>query len=149
MSYRELFVSPSPIFSGSQEVYEEANYVLFGVPYDLTSTYRSGARFAPLAIREASLNIETYSFRAGIDIEDLKFHDLGDVHVVGDVDETLRRVELVTKDILSSDKMPVAIGGEHTITLGLMRCLGSNASIVSFDAHLDMRDEYMGRRSWR
>ena len=145
MSYRELFVSPSPVFGGSQEAYEEADYVLFGVPYDLTSTYRSGARFAPLAVREASLNIETYSFRTGIDIEDVKLHDLGDVHVVGDVDETLRRVELVTKDILSSDKMPVAIGGEHTITLGLMRCLGSNASIVSFDAHLDMRDEYMGR----
>jgi len=145
MSYRELFVSPSPVFGGSQEVYKEANYVLFGVPYDLTSTYRSGARFAPLAVREASLNIETYSFRTGIDIEDVKLHDLGDVHVVGDVDETLRRVELVTKDVLSSGKMPVAIGGEHTITLGVMRGVARDAAVVSFDAHLDMRDEYMGR----
>jgi agmatinase len=145
MSYRELFVSPSPVFSGSQEAYEEADYVIFGVPYDSSSTYRSGARFAPLAIREASLNIETYSFRAGIDIEDSKFHDLGDVHVAADVDETLRRVELVTKDILGSDKMAVAIGGEHTITLGVMRGVARNAAVVSFDAHLDMRNEYMGR----
>ena len=145
MSYRELFVSPSPVFGGSQEAYEEADYVLFGVPYDFSSTYRSGARFAPLAVREASLNIETYSFRTGIDIEDVKLHDLGDVHVVGDVDETLRRVELVTKDVLSSGKMPVAIGGEHTITLGAMRGVARNAAVVSFDAHLDMRDEYMGR----
>ena len=145
MSYRELFVSPSPVFSGSQRAYEEANYVILGVPLDVTSTYRSGAKFAPLAIREASLNIETYSFRAGIDIEDLKLHDLGDVHVVGDVDETLRRIELVAKDILNSDKMPVAIGGEHTITLGMMRGVGGNVTVVSFDAHLDLRNEYMGR----
>ena len=145
MSYRAFFVSPSSVFSGSQRTFEEADYVIFGVPYDLTSTYRSGARFAPLAIREASLNIETYSFRAGVDIEDLKLHDLGDIHVAGDVDETLRRVELVTKDVLSSDKMAVAIGGEHTITLGVMRGVARNATVVSFDAHLDMRNEYMGR----
>ncbi|MFQ5758323.1 MAG: agmatinase [Candidatus Bathyarchaeia archaeon] len=145
MSYRELFVSPSPVFSGSQRAYEEANYVILGVPLDVTSTYRSGARFAPLAIREASLNIETYSFRAGVDLGDLKLHDLGDVHVVADVDETLRRLELVTKDILSSDKMPVSIGGEHTITLGMMQGVGGNVAVVSFDAHLDLRNEYMGR----
>jgi len=145
MSYRAFFVSSSPVFSGSQRAFEEADYAIFGVPYDLTSTYRSGARFAPLAIREASLNIETYSFRAGVDIEDLKLHDLGDVHVAGDVDETLRRVELVAKDVLSSGKMPVAIGGEHTITLGVMQGVAHNATVVSFDAHLDMRNEYMGR----
>ncbi len=145
MSYRELFVSPSPVFSGSQRTYEEADYVILGVPLDVTSTYRSGARFAPLAIREASLNIETYSFRAGIDVENLKLHDLGDVHVAGDVDETLRRVELVTKDVLNSDKMPVAIGGEHTITLGMIRGFSGKVAVVSFDAHLDLRNEYMGR----
>ena len=145
MSYRELFVSPSPVFSGSQRAYEEADYVILGVPLDVTSTYRSGARFAPMAIREASLNIETYSFRAGVDVEDLKLHDSGDVHVAGDVDETLRRVELVARDILSSDKMPVAIGGEHTITLGVMRGVSGDVAVVSFDAHLDLRNEYMGR----
>ena len=145
MSYRELFVSPSPVFSGFHRTYEEADYVILGVPLDVTSTYRSGARFAPLAIREASLNIETYSFRAGIDMEDPKLHDLGNVHVAGDVDETLRRVELVTKEVLSSDKMPVAIGGEHTITLGMMRGVGGNVAMMSFDAHLDLRNEYMGR----
>ena len=145
MSYRELFVSPSPVFSGSQRAYEEADYVVLGVPLAVTSTYRSGARFAPMAIREASLYIETYGFRADIDVEDLKLHDLGDIHVVGDVDETLRRVELVTKDILSSDRMPVAIGGEHTITLGMMQAVGGDIALVSFDAHLDLRNEYMGR----
>ena len=144
MSYNELFVSPSPVFSGIQRSLKEAEYVILGAPIDVTSTYRSGARFAPLAIREASLNIETYSFRTSMDVEDLKIHDLGDLHISGEVDETLKRLELVTKDLLDAKKMPVTIGGEHTITLGVMRSLGENAALVSFDAHLDMRNEYMG-----
>ncbi len=144
MSYRELFVSPSPVFSGIQRTFEEAKYVILGAPLDVTSTYRSGARFAPLAIREASLNIETYSFRTNMDVEDLKIHDLGDLHIAGEVDETLKRLELVTKDLLDAKKMPVVIGGEHTITLGVMRSLGETTALVSFDAHLDLRNEYMG-----
>ncbi|MFB0514169.1 MAG: arginase family protein, partial [Candidatus Bathyarchaeia archaeon] len=99
MSYRELFVSPSPVFSGYQQAFEESNYVILGAPFDATSTYRTGARFAPLAIREASLNIETYSFRSGIDLEDLKIHDLGDLHVAGEVEETLKRLEKVAREL--------------------------------------------------
>ena len=144
MSYRELFVSPSPVFSGIQRTFEEAEYVILGAPLDSTSTYRSGARFAPLAIREASLNIETHSFRTNMDVEDLKIHDLGDLHISGKVDETLKRLELVTKDLLDAKKTPVVIGGEHTITLGVIRSLGENVTLVSLDAHLDLRNEYMG-----
>jgi agmatinase len=143
MSYCELFVSPSLVFSGTQRTFEEAKYVVLGAPLDVTSTYRSGARFAPLAIREASLNIETYSFRTGIDVEDLRIHDLGDLHASGEVDGTLKRLELVTKDLLEAKKMPVVLGGEHTITLGAMRSIGENVALVSFDAHLDLRNEYM------
>ena len=145
MSYHELFVSPSPVFSGVQRTFEEAEYVIFGAPLDVTSTYRSGSRFAPLAIREASLNIETHSFRAGVDLEDLKIHDLGDLHTASKVDENLKRLELVTKNLLETKKMPVIIGGEHTITLGIMRGIGEKVALVSFDAHLDLRSEYMGR----
>lgn len=145
MSYRELLVSPSPVFSGFQVSFEEAEYVILGVPFDTTSTFRSGARFAPLAIREASLNIETYSFRAGVDLEDLKLHDLGDLHVAAEVDETLKRLELVTRELLDAGKRPVFIGGEHTLTLGTVRGIGRNTAVVSFDAHLDLREEYMGR----
>ena len=143
MSYRELFVSPSPVFSGYQQAFEESDYVILGVPFDATSTYRTGARFAPLAIREASLNIETYSFRSGIDLENLKIHDLGDLHVAGEVEETLKRLERVAKGLLAMRKLPVFIGGEHTVTLGVMRAIGKNAAIVSFDAHLDLRNRYM------
>lgn len=145
MSYRELFTSPSPVFSGCQKTFDEAEYVVVGVPFDVTSTYRTGARFAPLAIRETSLNIETYSFRTDIDIEDLKIHDMGDLDIFGKVDETLKRLELVTKELFNVKKTPIVIGGEHTITLGAMQGIGKNTAIVSFDAHLDLRNEYMGR----
>jgi agmatinase len=144
MSYRELFVSSSPVFTGNQQSFEEAEYAILGVPFDVTSTYRSGARFAPLAIRESSLNIEGYSFRSNMDIEDLKIHDLGDLHAAGDVELTLGRLALVARDLFDAKKVPVFMGGEHTITLGIMRSLDENVALVSFDAHLDLRDDYLG-----
>ncbi|MEM3725550.1 MAG: agmatinase [Candidatus Bathyarchaeia archaeon] len=147
MSYREIFVSQSNVFSGFQKPFEKADYIILGVPFDATSTYRTGARFGPNAIREASLNIETYSFRAEVDVEDLQLHDLGDLHVSADANETVKRLGLVVKEILDARKTPVVIGGEHTITLGAVKGLGIKAkktAVVSFDAHLDLRNEFMG-----
>jgi agmatinase len=144
MSYRELFVSPAPVFAGNQLSFEEARYVILGVPFDVTGSYRSGARFAPLAIREASLNIEGYSFRTDMDIENLKIHDLGDLHVAGDAELTLGRLALVAQDLFDAEKVPVFLGGEHTITSGILRSLDENVAVVSFDAHLDLRDDYLG-----
>ncbi len=147
MSYIELFVSQSNVFSGVQKSFEKAKYVVFGVPFDVTSTYRTGARFGPNAIRQASLNIETYSFRTGIDVEDLLLHDLGDLHISTSPKKTVDMLKHVVKDIIAAGKMPVAIGGEHTITLGILKGVGSMAektAIVSFDAHLDVRREFQG-----
>jgi agmatinase len=149
MGFRELFVSQSNVFSGFQKPFEEADYVVLGVPFDFTSTYRTGARFGPNAIRVASLNIETYSFRSGFDVEDLRIHDLGDLHVSTDTEQTLDRLARVVGEILEAGKMPVVIGGEHTITLGVLEGLRgglSQTAVVSFDAHLDLRDEFMGLR---
>jgi len=147
MSYHELFVSRSNVFSGCQKSFEKADYIILGVPFDATSTYRTGARLGPNAIRQASLNIEPYSFRTGIDIKNLQLHDLGDLHISTDTKKTLERLELVIKDILEAEKTPVTIGGEHTITLGILKALGEKASktaIVSFDAHLDLRNAFLG-----
>src|SRR5450759_942049 len=140
MSNLELYTSQTNVFGGNQKPFEKANYVIFGVPFDATSTYRSGARFGPNAIRQASLNIETYSFRSGVDLEDLKLYDAGDLNVSMDAKETVDLTELVIADILTAGKIPVALGGEHTVTLGMAKGLGSKAAetaIVSFDAHLD------------
>jgi agmatinase len=147
MSHLDLFASQSNVFSGIQKPFEKAMYVVFGVPFDVTSTYRTGARFMPTAVRQASLNIETFSFRAGIDVEDLPLHDAGDLHVSTGTKETVDMTKLVVEDILAAGKIPVAIGGEHTITLGIMKGYGEKAkktAVVSFDAHLDLRKEYSG-----
>jgi len=147
MSNWELFVSQSNIFGGIQRPIRKARYVVFGVPFDVTSTYRTGARFGPNAIRQASQNIETYSFRSGIDAEDLLLHDLGDLHVSTSPKRTVDMVKLVVEDVLAAKKMSVAIGGEHTITLGILKGLGDKAretAVVSFDAHLDVRKEFLG-----
>jgi agmatinase len=147
MTYLELFTSQSNVFSGIQKTFEEAKYVIFGVPFDATSTYRTGARFGPTAIRQASLNIETYSFRSGMDMEDLALYDAGDLHISGDAEQTNDMTKLVVEDILAAGKVPVALGGEHTITLGIAQGLGDRAkktAFVSFDAHLDLREEFLG-----
>ncbi|MBC7130841.1 arginase family protein, partial [Candidatus Bathyarchaeota archaeon] len=149
MGYKDVFVSQTNVFSGFQSSYEEADYVILGVPFDVTSTFRTGARFAPNAIREASLNIETYSFRTALDVEDLQLHDLGDLHVSTDVNKTLEKLSLVIEEVKVNGKIPVVIGGEHTLTLGVLKGLGDKAlktAVVSFDAHLDLRDEFMGLR---
>jgi len=149
MSYHELFVSQSNVFGGLQTLFEKAEYVVLGVPFDVTSTYRTGARFGPTAIRQASLNIETYSLRSGVDLEDVRIHDLGDLHVSTDTAKTLEALQLVVQDIMKAGKIAITIGGEHTITYGIAKGFGKKAAetaIVSFDAHLDLRNEYSGLR---
>jgi agmatinase len=147
MSKHELLASEQNVFSGLQKPFDKADYVVLGVPFDVTSTYRTGARFGPEAIRQASLNIETYSFRTGLDVEDLRLHDLGDLHISTDTKKTLWTLQSVIKEILEASKTPIAIGGEHTITLGIMKGFGDKlpeTGIVSFDAHLDLRNEFLG-----
>ena len=147
MSYIELFTSQSNIFCGRQSSFEDSKYVILGVPFDVTSTYRTGARFGPSAIRQASLNIENYSFRSGVDLEDALIHDVGDLDVSADPKKTIDMLKRVTEDIVAAGKKPIIMGGEHTITYGVIKGLGEEAkktAIVSFDAHLDLRNEFMG-----
>ncbi len=144
MSYLNLYTSAQHAFSGFQTVFDQAPFIVLGVPYDGTSTYRPGSRFAPKTIREASLNIETYSFRSGIDVERMKLCDVGDLDVSMGVDETLRRVSLVVEEIHEKGKFPVVLGGEHTVSLGTVRAYDGDVTVLSLDAHMDIRDVYMG-----
>jgi len=139
-----FYTSGAPPFSGRSRGFEEADYVVIGIPYDKTSTYRSGSKFGPSAIREASLNIETYSLRTNIDVEDLKIYDAGDLNVVDGVEETLNRLKLSVEDVVNSGKIPILIGGEHTLTYGAVQAMESGLGLISFDAHADLRNEYMG-----
>ena len=143
MSFLSLHVSQPCVFSGKSTPYKDAVYVVIGVPYDRTSTYRSGSRFAPSAIREASANIETFSMRAAVDVEDLKICDAGDMNVTDDPAETIERIRLLVHQVAADGKIPVILGGEHTVSLGGVRAL-VGTDVVSFDAHMDLRHEYNG-----
>ncbi|MEM3429645.1 MAG: agmatinase [Candidatus Bathyarchaeia archaeon] len=146
ISYLKLYTTEYTPFAGFTRSIDEATYVVVGVPYDRTSTYRSGSRFAPSKIREASANMETYSLRSGVDIENVPIFDAGDLNVVEDMSETLRRIQLVVREIYTKSKVPIILGGEHTITYGSLQVFDSDVGVVDFDAHLDLRDEYMGCR---
>lgn len=136
----------SKAFGGFQSEFSKAQFVLFGVPFDSTSSFKPGSRFGPMAMREVSANLETWSWRAGVDFENVRLHDLGDVSVVhGDSAETIRRVQETVEDIRGAKKIPVLLGGEHAVTLGAVRAF-KDATVVSFDAHFDLRDEYLSNR---
>ncbi|RLI10290.1 agmatinase [Candidatus Bathyarchaeota archaeon] len=134
--------APQPFLDTSTPL-EEARYVLVGAPFDGTSSYRSGSRFAPAAIRQASRYMETYSLRTGLDRGDVSVADAGDTKIADRVEEVLRGVEAALKRVRETGKVPVLLGGEHTVTLGALRALKPDL-VVSLDAHLDLRDRLLG-----
>lgn len=139
----DLRPTPQPFL---EKVFDakEANYVLFGVPLDATASYRRGSRFAPAAIRRESQYLESYSVRTGLDWGDLSLADAGDLGC-GDMDGALSGIEALVKKVHGSGKVPVILGGEHTVTLGALRAMRPEAVIV-FDAHLDLRDKLFDER---
>ena len=144
MSYREL-ACQTLRFGGFERKAEQPRYSVLGVPYDFTSTYRPGSRFGPDAIREASLNLESYCIRSAFDVENVAIEDLGDLNVLNDANATSERVRRVVEEVVEERRFPIVLGGEHTITHGSSRAF-EGAGILSFDAHLDLRDEYLGNR---
>ena len=153
--FLSLYVSPSSAFLSIYRPYQRAKYVILGVPYDATASFRTGARFAPSSIREASLNLESYSLLSHIDVEEVPFCDLGNIDTVQDPEQMVRRVEECVRQIRKDNKIPILLGGEHTITLGALKAIvypkgegGPKLPLffVAFDAHADMRDEYLGQK---
>jgi agmatinase len=133
-------------FTGISSAYDKSQFVFFGVPYDKTSTYKAGSRFAPGALRDVSANMELYSVRSEVDLEKVAVHDWGDVDVVEDLVETLARVKAVCSELFENKKISIMAGGEHSITKAAADALPKDTGLVSFDAHLDLRDEFLGEK---
>ena len=146
MSRAKLYLSTRVPFTGISSAYDKSRFVFFGVPYDKTSTYRAGSRFAPGALRDVSANMELYSVRSKVDLEQVAVHDWGDVDIVENLVETLGRVKSVCSELLDSNKIPIMAGGEHSITKSAADILPEDTGLLSFDAHLDLRDEFLGER---
>lgn len=129
---------------------QSAQIVLFGAPFDGTVSYRPGTRFAPKAIRGESFGIETYSPYQDKDLSDIKVCDLGDLEFpFGNPEAVLKIIEDTSAEILGLNKKPFMVGGEHLVSLGAVRAAAKKfpeLNIIHFDAHTDLRDEYLGQK---
>ena len=138
----------SPAFLGCEATFEESDTVLFGAPFDSTASYRPGARFGSRAIREESFGIETYSPYQDADLSECAAFDAGDLELcIGDAKLALAQIEKMSAEIFDAGKLPLMLGGEHLVTLGAVRQAAKrypDLRIVHFDAHTDLRDEYLG-----
>ncbi len=135
-------------FLGCENEFEESRIVIFGAPFDSTTSYRPGTRFASRTMRAESYGLETYSLYQNKDLEDILVFDAGDLELCfGDANLALRDIENMTASILDREKLPLMIGGEHLVTLGAVRAVSKkykDLHILHFDAHADLREEYLG-----
>ena len=136
-------------FIGCESEYDPSKIVIFGAPFDSTTSYRPGTRFASSAMRNESFGIETYSAYQDLDLLDTCIFDGGDLELVfGNPESALHDIEEMTAKVLDDDKMPLMIGGEHLVTLGAVRATHKRFEdlyIVHFDAHADLRQDYLGQ----
>ncbi len=135
-------------FIGCDNSYEESDIVLFGAPFDSTTSFRPGTRFASKAIRSESFGLETYSPYQDKDLEDIKVFDSGDLELCfGDSKKALDAIEERAAIILADGKIPFMIGGEHLVSLGTVRAAYKkyeDIHLIQFDAHTDLRRDYLG-----
>ena len=137
-------------FLGCDAEYDEARVVLFGAPFDSTTSFRPGTRFAGPALRGDSWGLETYSPYQDRDLTDCHIFDSGDLELaIGDSEKVLAVIEERAETILKDDKLPFLIGGEHLVTLGSIRAAARkypDLHIIHLDAHTDLREDYLGVR---
>ena len=135
-------------FIGCDAEYEDAKVVLYGAPFDSTTSYRPGTRFAGQAIRNESYGLETYSPYQDKDLLDCHVFDSGDLELaIGDSEKVLAAIEERAGEILKDGKLPFLIGGEHLVTLGSIRAVAGqypDLQIIHLDAHTDLREDYLG-----
>lgn len=137
-------------FIGCDCGYEQARVVLYGAPFDSTTSFRPGARFGPSAMRHESFGLETYSPYQDADLTDCAVFDSGDLELCfGSAQAALEDIETRAAGILEDGKFPLLLGGEHLVTLGAVRAVAKRypeLHIIHFDAHADLRDDYLGAK---
>ena len=136
------------VFIKSHPNYEESKAVLYGMPMDWTVSYRPGSRFGPNKIREVSIGLEEYSPYLDRELGDVKFFDAGDIPLpFGNPENSLIEIETYVHTLLADNKIPMGMGGEHLVSLPVMKAVASkydDLAIIHFDAHTDLRENYEG-----
>ena len=143
-----MFHPPTLHFLGLTEFetsFEKAKFIVIPVPYDSTASYRPGSRNGPHSILLASQNLELFDLKSQSEPYQKGVYTLSDVEPTrGNVLETLTSITDITKKVLEINKIPVLIGGEHTITVGSTNAFTNDVIVVTLDAHSDLRDNYLG-----
>lgn len=133
---------------GCDVPYEEAKMVVFGAPFDGTTSNRPGTRFASTSMRQESLALESYSPYLDKDLSEIAVHDAGDLTFgFGNPAKILQEINGYVTKLLKDQKLPVMIGGEHLVTLGAVAATWNvypDLHLVHFDAHADLRQDYLG-----
>ncbi len=137
-------------FIGCDAEYEASDIVIFGAPFDSTTSFRPGARFGSSAIRHESFGLEVYSPYQDRELTDFSIFDSGDIELCfGSAESALNDIEERADEILNDGKFPLMLGGEHLVTLGAVRAAFKkypNMHLIQFDAHCDLRDDYLGAK---
>lgn len=135
-------------FIGCEETYEKADVVLFGVPFDGTTSFRPGTRFAMQAIRTDSYGLETYSPYLDRDLEEVSVFDGGDLELpFGNTKKVLNQILEYSREVVKDGKKFLMVGGEHLVSLPTIQAVYEkypNLHVIHIDAHTDLRDEYLG-----
>lgn len=146
-----LFLESRAVFMASSSDYYQCDRVLMGIPMDSTTSFRPGTRMAPYRVREVSEGIEEYSIYQKRSLEDICFYDAGDVAIpFGNVEESLRRIQTSAQRFWSEKRRVFAIGGEHLVTLPLVKACHKfypDLKVIQFDAHADLRSNYLGEKN--
>lgn len=138
------------VFMGFEASYDESDVVLFGAPFDGTTSFRPGTRFGPDHMRRDSIGLELYSPYRNRSLDECKLYDHGDLDFpFGRADRVLHQIEELAGKIIADGKKPLMIGGEHLVTYGVVKAMVGqypDLRIVHLDAHADLRDDYMGEK---
>ena len=144
---------PEYLFADAVANFEESEVVLLGVPFDGTSSHRSGSAQAPRAIRQESYNFETFLYKYNLNLEDVRIHDMGDTKNFSNISELVRELPSVIQDVIRLGKFLLTLGGEHSITIPVIETLSEfnkekdqEIGVVYLDAHLDFRDSYLDEK---
>ncbi|QXM07445.1 agmatinase [Crassaminicella indica] len=137
-------------FLGFDNEYKDSKIVVFGSPFDGTTSFRPGTRFAPSIMRNESYGLETYSPYLDKDLEDISVFDAGDLDFpFGNTKKVLDMIRDFTAELVEDGKIPVMIGGEHLVTLPAVEAVYKKYKdlyILHFDAHTDLREDYLGEK---
>jgi agmatinase len=140
----------SNAFISCNKDFDNSEIVIFGVPYDGTSSFRPGSRFAPDRIREASYGLETYSPEYRCDLENFKITDVGNIDIpFGDKKQVFEITESFTANLLKYNKRTLTLGGEHLISLPVLKSVFekfNDLKVIHIDAHADLRKDYLNEK---